>query len=306
MEVNCQAIKSVKVNDKKSNKNKYIIEKVSKNIFFTSALIAIISLLLIIGFVFYKGLTPFLFKGYSFIDFLSGKEWVPSSDKFGVAPMIVSSLFATIGALIIGVPIGVLTAIFIAEIAPKKFSKIISSSVELLAGIPSVLYGVFGLAFIVPSIQNIFNLPKGQSLLAVIIVLSIMMLPTIVSVSETAIRAVPNSYREGSLALGASKIETIFKVVIPASKSGILAAIVLGIGRALGETMAIILVAGNSPVMPSSLMDSVRPLTTNIALEMGYAFGTHQEMLFATGVVLFTFILVLNIVLNKLSSKVVD
>lgn len=306
MEVNCQALKSVKVNDKKSNKNKYIIEKVSKNIFFTSALIAIISLLLIIGFVFYKGLTPFLFKGYSFIDFLSGKEWVPSSDKFGVAPMIVSSLVATIGALIIGVPIGVLTAIFIAEIAPKKFSKIISSSVELLAGIPSVLYGVFGLAFIVPSIQNIFNLPKGQSLLAVIIVLSIMMLPTIVSVSETAIRAVPNSYREGSLALGASKIETIFKVVIPASKSGILAAIVLGIGRALGETMAIILVAGNSPVMPSSLMDSVRPLTTNIALEMGYAFGTHQEMLFATGVVLFTFILVLNIVLNKLSSKVVD
>lgn len=306
MEVNCQAIKSVKVNDKKSNKNKYIIEKVSKNIFFTSALIAIISLLLIIGFVFYKGLTPFLFKGYSFIDFLSGKEWVPSSDKFGVAPMIVSSLVATIGALIIGVPIGVLTAIFIAEIAPKKFSKIISSSVELLAGIPSVLYGVFGLAFIVPSIQNIFNLPKGQSLLAVIIVLSIMMLPTIVSVSETAIRAVPNSYREGSLALGASKIETIFKVVLPASRSGILAAIVLGIGRALGETMAIILVAGNSPVMPSSLMDSVRPLTTNIALEMGYAFGTHQEMLFATGVVLFTFILVLNIVLSKLSSKVVD
>lgn len=306
MEVNCQALKSVKVNDKKSNKNKYIIEKVSKNIFFTSALIAIISLLLIIGFVFYKGLTPFLFKGYSFMNFLSGKEWVPSSDKFGVAPMIVSSLVATIGALIIGVPIGVLTAIFIAEIAPKKFSKIISSSVELLAGIPSVLYGVFGLAFIVPSIQNIFNLPKGQSLLAVIIVLSIMMLPTIVSVSETAIRAVPNSYREGSLALGASKIETIFKVVLPASRSGILAAIVLGIGRALGETMAIILVAGNSPVMPSSLMDSVRPLTTNIALEMGYAFGTHQEMLFATGVVLFTFILVLNIVLSKLSSKVVD
>ena len=306
MEVNCQAIKSVKVNDKKSNKNKYIIEKVSKNIFFTSALIAIISLLLIIGFVFYKGLTPFLFKGYSFMNFLSGKEWVPSSDKFGVAPMIVSSLVATIGALIIGVPIGVLTAIFIAEIAPKKFSKIISSSVEWLAGIPSVLYGVFGLAFIVPSIQNIFNLPKGQSLLAVIIVLSIMMLPTIVSVSETAIRAVPNSYREGSLALGASKIETIFKVVLPASRSGILAAIVLGIGRALGETMAIILVAGNSPVMPSSLMDSVRPLTTNIALEMGYAFGTHQEMLFATGVVLFTFILILNIVLNKLSSKVVD
>ena len=154
-----------------------------------------------------------------------------------------------------------------------------------------------------PNIQNIFNLPKGQSLLAVIIVLSIMMLPTIISVSETAIRAVPKAYKEGSLALGASKIETIFKVVLPAAKSGILAAVVLGIGRALGETMAVILVAGNSPVMPSSLMDSVRPLTTNIALEMGYAFGIHQEMLFATGVVLFTFILILNLVLNKLSNK---
>ena len=228
---------------------------------------------------------------------------MPGSDKFGIATMVVASIVATVGALIIGVPIGILTAVFIAEVAPKKVAKIISPAVELLAGIPSVLYGIFGLAVIVPNIQNIFNLPKGQSLLAVIIVLSIMMLPTIISVSETAIRAVPKGYKEGSLALGASKIETIFKVVLPAAKSGILAAVVLGIGRALGETMAVILVAGNSPVMPSSLMDSVRPLTTNIALEMGYAFGTHQEMLFATGVVLFTFILILNLVLNKLSNK---
>ena len=281
------------------NKNKYILEKVSKNIFFISSLIAVLSLLLIIGFVFYKGLTPFIFKGYSFIDFFTGSDWLPGSDKFGIATMVVASIVATVGALIIGVPIG----IFIAEVAPKKVAKIISPAVELLAGIPSVLYGIFGLAVIVPNIQNIFNLPKGQSLLAVIIVLSIMMLPTIISVSETAIRAVPKAYKEGSLALGASKIETIFKVVLPAAKSGILAAVVLGIGRALGETMAVILVAGNSPVMPSSLMDSVRPLTTNIALEMGYAFGTHQEMLFATGVVLFTFILILNLVLNKLSNK---
>ena len=288
------------------NKGKYILENISKNIFMVSALISVISLLLIIGFVFYKGLTPFLFKGYSFIDFITGLEWVPSADSFGILPMVAASIIATIGALLIGVPVGILTAIFIAEVAPKKIAKIISPAVELLAGIPSVLYGIFGLSVIVPSIQNIFNLPKGQSLLAVIVVLAIMMLPTIITVSETAIRAVPKSYKEGSLALGASKIETIFKVMLPAAKSGILAAVVLGIGRALGETMAVILVAGNSPVIPSSLMDSVRPLTTNIALEMGYAFGTHQEMLFATGVVLFTFILILNIVLNKLSNKVVD
>ena len=285
------------------NKNKYIIENVSKNIFFISSLIAVLSLLLIIGFVFYKGLTPFIFKGYSFVDFFTGIDWLPSSDKFGIAPMVVASIIATIGALIIGVPVGILTAVLIAEVAPKKVAKIMSPAVELLAGIPSVLYGIFGLAVVVPSIQNIFALPKGQSLLAVIIVLSIMMLPTIISVSETAIRAVPQAYKEGSLALGASKIETIFKVILPAAKSGILAAVVLGIGRALGETMAVILVAGNSPVMPSSLMDSVRPLTTNIALEMGYAFGTHQEMLFATGVVLFTFILILNLILTKLSNK---
>lgn len=215
--------------------------------------------------------------------------------------MIIASIIATLGALLIGVPVGIFTAVFIAEVAPKKVSKIMSPLIELLAGIPSVLYGVFGLSFIVPLIQNIFNLPKGQSLLAVIIVLAIMMLPTIISVSETAIKAVPKSYKEGSLALGASKIETIFKVIIPSAKSGILAGIVLGIGRALGETMAVILVAGNSPVIPTSITDSVRPLTTNIALEMGYAFGTHQEMLFATGVVLFSFILALNLLLNKLS-----
>lgn len=285
------------------NKSKYVIEKVSKNILFISSLISVLSLLLIIGFVFYKGLTPFIFKGYSFVDFFTGTDWLPGSDKFGIAPMVVASILATIGALIIGVPVGILTAVFIAEVAPKRMAKIISPAVELLAGIPSVLYGIFGLAVIAPNIQKIFNLPKGQSLFAVIIVLSIMMLPTIISVSETAIRAVPKAYKEGSLALGASEIETIFKVVLPSAKSGILAAVVLGIGRALGETMAVILVAGNSPVMPSSLMDSVRPLTTNIALEMGYAFGTHQEMLFATGVVLFTFILILNLILNKLSNK---
>ena len=290
--------------NKKNNDKKYLIENISSKVFMISAWISVISLLLIIGFVFYKGLTPFLFKGYSFVDFLTGSDWLPSSDKFGVAPMIVASILATIGSLIIGVPIGIFTAVFLAEIAPKSVQKIISPAVELLAGIPSVLYGLFGLAFIVPNIQKLLNLPKGQSLLAVILVLAIMMLPTIISVSQTAIKSVPRAYKEGSLALGASKIETIFKVILPAAKSGILAAVVLGIGRAIGETMAVILVAGNSPVIPTSIVGSVRPLTTNIALEMGYAYGTHQEMLFATGVVLFMFILILNLVLRKLTNKV--
>ncbi|GAA0117784.1 phosphate ABC transporter permease subunit PstC [Clostridium perfringens] len=286
-----------------NNKSKYFIESLTEKIFLISASVAVISLLLIIGFVFYKGLRPFIIEGYSFWDFIFGTQWIPSANKYGILPMIVASLGATIGALLIGVPVGILTSIFIAEIAPKKIAKIMSGAVELLAGIPSVLYGVFGLAIIVPTIQEAFNLPKGQSLLAVIIVLAIMMLPTVITVSETAIRAVPNAYKEGSLALGASKTETIFKVIVPAAKSGIMTGVVLGIGRAIGETMAVILVAGNTPVIPSSIMDSVRPLTTNIALEMGYAFGTHQEMLFATGVVLFTFILILNLVLSKLSNK---
>ncbi|WP_300281583.1 phosphate ABC transporter permease subunit PstC [Peptacetobacter sp.] len=307
MSINTEIMESSKIKDKKiKNLNtKYALDRIMKYIFLVSATISIISLVVITGFVFYKGSKPFLTEGYSIISFLTGTEWVPSSKLFGIAPMIIASLLATFGSIVIGTSIGILTAIFIAEIAPKKLSSKISSAVELLAGIPSVLYGMFGLAVIVPSIQSIFNLPKGQSLLAVILVLSIMMLPTIVSVSETAIRSVDNAYKEGSYALGASKIETIFKVILPAAKSGILAAVVLGIGRALGETMAVILVAGNSPTIPTSITDSVRPLTTNIALEMGYAYGTHQEMLFATGVVLFIFILVLNIVLNKITKKAV-
>lgn len=289
-----------------SNKNKYLIESLTSKIFLLSAFISVISLLLIIGFVFYKGSIPFISKGYSFIDFLFGTEWVPSADKFGILPMILASVYATVGSLIIGVPVGILTATFIVEVSPKSLSKIISPAVELLAGIPSVLYGIFGLAFLVPNIQKVFNLPKAQSLLAVIIVLAVMMLPTIITVSETAIRAVPKSYKEASLALGASKTQTTFNIVLPAAKSGILAAVVLGVGRAIGETMAVILVAGNSPAIPSSLMDSVRPLTTNIVLEMGYAFGTHQEMLFATGIVLFIFIIILNLILSMISNKEED
>jgi phosphate transport system permease protein len=285
------------------NKRKYFLEKLSSKIFLACALLSVVSLLLIVGFVFYKGSNPFITGGYSFIDFIFGTDWVPSEDQFGIWPMIVASIYATIGALILGVPVGLFTAIFLAEIAPKKIAKIVSPAIQLLAGIPSVLYGVFGLAIIVPFLQNNLGLARGQSLIAVIIVLAIMMLPTIVTVAETAIRAVPKTYREGSLALGVSQIGTIFKVVVPAAKSGIMAAIVLGLGRALGETMAVILVAGNALIVPTSLTDSIRPLTTNIALEMGYAAGTHQEMLFATGIVLFSFILLLNFVLARITAK---
>ncbi|MBM7664243.1 phosphate transport system permease protein [Solibacillus kalamii] len=301
--MNTQNRNEVEQQISKGNKRKYFLESLSSKIFLACALLSVVSLLLIVGFVFYKGANPFVTGGYSFFGFLFGSDWVPSEDKFGIFPMIVASIYATIGALVIGVPIGLLTAIFLAEIAPKSVAKIVSPAIQLLAGIPSVLYGVFGLAIIVPFLQDNLGLARGQSLIAVILVLAIMMLPTIVTVAETAIRAVPKTYREGSLALGVSQIGTIFKVVVPAAKSGIMAAIVLGLGRALGETMAVILVAGNSLVIPTSLTDSVRPLTTNIALEMGYAAGTHQEMLFATGIVLFSFILILNFVLARITAK---
>ena len=298
-----QHTKEIEQQISKGNARKYFLEKLSSKIFLACALLSVVSLLLIVGFVFYKGANPFVTGDYSLLSFIFGSEWVPSEDKFGIFPMIVASIYATIGALVIGVPIGLFTAIFLAEIAPKRVAKIVSPAIQLLAGIPSVLYGVFGLAIIVPFLQNNLGLVRGQSLIAVILVLAIMMLPTIVTVAETAIRAVPKSYREGSLALGVSEIGTIFKVVVPAAKSGIMAAIVLGLGRALGETMAVILVAGNSLIIPTSLTDSIRPLTTNIALEMGYAAGTHQEMLFATGIVLFSFILILNFVLARLTAK---
>jgi phosphate transport system permease protein len=290
---------------KKDNRMKYKLDTISENVFMFSALLGVACLFIIIGFVFYNGLKPFVFEGYSFVDFITGTKWVPSANLFGILPMILTSAVGTFGALIVGVPIGVLTAVYIAELAPKKVASLLTPAIEVLAGIPSVLYGIFGVAVIVPAIVNILNAPKGQSLLAVIIVLSIMVLPTIISVSVTAIKSVPDIYREGSLALGATHIETIFKVVIPAAKSGIMSAVVLGLGRALGETMAIILVAGNSAIIPKSILDSVRPLTTNIALEMGYASGVHQEMLFASGVVLFAFILILNFILGRITRRVV-
>jgi phosphate transport system permease protein len=296
----------------KSNKRRDIVEYIIEKMFLLNACVAVISVTTIALFVFYKGLQPFFASNmegtYSFVDFITGVEWRPNDDLskafYGIFYMITGSLLATVGAIIIGVPIGLLTAVFISEIAPKPIRMIVKPAVELLAGIPSVIYGVFGLGVIVPKIMDISPQAQGQSLLAVIIVLAIMILPTVITISESAINSVPNAYKEGSLGLGASKMQTIFRVIIPAAKSGIMAGIVLGIGRAIGETMAVMLVAGN-PIagIPNSIWDPIRPLTTNIAMEMGYAFGMHQEMLFSTGVVLFVFIIILNLIMNRITAK---
>ncbi|MDY3917837.1 MAG: phosphate ABC transporter permease subunit PstC [Candidatus Limivivens sp.] len=287
------------------NVKRDVFEKIVEAIFLICALVGVVSVIAIIVFVFYKGLHPFFGKdAYSFWDFISGTRWAPGEDVYGIFYMIVASVLATFGAVVIGVPIGVLTAVFISELAPEGAVRIIKPAVELLAGIPSVLYGAFGLGVIVPIIKQISPKVHGQSLLAVILVLTIMVLPTIVSLSEAAIRAVPRSYREASLGLGASKMQTIFKVVVPAAKSGILSAAVLGIGRAIGETMAVMMIAGNpTQGLPTSIWSMIRPLTTNIAMEMSYSSGRQQEMLFATGVVLFFFIMIVNLTLIKLTHK---
>lgn len=279
--------------------------------FMLCACLAIITVLAIMVFIFSKGLKPFIPGNangtYSVWDFITGTVWQPSKNVFGIGYMILASAYATIGALIIGVPVGILCAVFIAEIASERVARIVQPMVELLSGIPSVLFGVFGYAVIAKMIRAISPQGIGDSLLAVILVLSIMILPTIVSLSETAIRAVPNSYREAAYGLGATRMEVIFKVVLPAAKSGILAGVVLGIGRAIGETMAVILVAGNPESgVPTSLFDRVRLITNNIVLEQGYAAGLHEEMLFATGALLFIFIMAVNIVLNRLKKKIGD
>lgn len=275
-------------------------ERIFHSLFLTSAVIGIVSLAVIAYFIIRESLPAFKEAGITGIVF--GEEWLPPA-LYGVATMIVASVVSTLGAVILGVPIGVLTAVFIAEIAPKRVADIIRPAVELLAGIPSVVYGFFGLVIIVPLIQQVFDVPAGNTILAGIIVLGVMILPTVITVSETSIRAVPAAYREGSLALGASKIYTIFKLLVPAARSGIMTAVILGIGRALGETMAIIMVMGNAPAMPQGILDSARTLTANIAIEMSYASGVHANALYATGVVLLVFIMMLNAALLYLNRE---
>lgn len=277
-------------------------EQIMGGVFFVAALASIIAVFLICLFLFVNGL-PAIGK-IGVFNFLLGKTWAPSNTpaSYGIFPMILGSIYITAGAIIVGVPVGILTSVFMAEYCPKGLYKILKPATELLAGIPSVVYGFFGLVAIVPLIRNIFG-GTGSSILAASLLLGIMILPTIIGVSESAIRAVPKSCYEGSLALGASHERSIFCAVLPAAKSGIMAGVVLGIGRAIGETMAVIMVAGNQARMPAGLLKGIRTLTANIVIEMGYAADLHREALIATGVVLFIFILIINLCFSALKRR---
>lgn len=270
---------------------KLIGEKGVKRLLLITAFSAISALLLIALFIINEGL-PFIFK-YGLKEFLFSSDWQPHLGKFGIYPMIVASLWVTLGAMLVGAPLGVAGALFLSEYVSKSIMNIIKPTIELLAAIPSVVYGFIGVMVLAPIIRDNFGGP-GLSLLAGSIILGIMILPTVISISIDSILAVPKSYREGSLALGATTWQTIHMVTIKASKSGIIASIILGMGRAIGETMAVIMVAGNSVNIPHSPLDSVRTLTANIALEMSYATGLHRQALFATGVILFIVIIILN------------
>lgn len=268
-------------------------EKVMEIVFFIAALTSIVAVLMICLFLLVNGL-PAMQK-IGFFDFLLGKSWKPSDipAQYGIFPMILGSLYITAGATLLGVPIGILTAVFMAHYCPSSIYKVLKPAVELLAGIPSVVYGFFGMIVLVPLVHNVFG-GNGKSILTASILLAIMILPTVIGISESAIKAVPGHYYEGALALGATKERSIFFAVLPAAKSGILAGVVLSIGRAIGETMAVIMVAGNQPRMPAGILKGIRTLTANIVMEMGYAAELHREALIATGVVLFVFILLIN------------
>lgn len=275
-------------------------EKGMKMVFLIAACASVLAVLLICIFLFANGLPTIAQIGP--LKFLFGQEWKPSNNKFGILPMIVASIYVTGGAILVGVPIAVLTSVFMARYCPKRIYGVLKSGIELMAGIPSIVYGFFGLVLIVPLIRDVFGGP-GASMLAAIILLGIMILPTIVGVTEAAIRGVPESYYEGSLALGATKERSIYAVMLPAAKSGILAGIVLGIGRAIGETMAVVMIAGNQPRMPKGLLKGVRTMTMNIVTDMGYATGLHRQALIATAVVLFVFILIINLSLSLLNRR---
>jgi phosphate transport system permease protein len=280
---------------------KNIKEKVMKLLFFLTALVSIAAVILICIFLFASGIPAI--KEIGVFKFLLGTSWKPANNLYGILPMIVGSFYVTAGALIIGVPIGILTAVFMARFAPRSIYAPMKAAVNLMAGIPSVVYGFFGLVVLVPFIREAFG-GRGMSVLTASVLLGLMILPTIISVSETSIRAVPESYYEGGLALGASHERSVFFTVLPAAKSGIFAGVVLGIGRAVGETMAVMMVAGNQAVIPDSMLSGVRTLTTNIVLEMGYSTDLHREALIGTAVVLFVFILIINLSLSLFKRRV--
>ena len=278
-------------------------EIIMKYVFLAAAMTTIIAVLLICIFLFANGVPAM--KEIGLMDFLTSKQWSPADvpPSFGILPMIVGSISVTMGAILFGVPIGVLTAIFLAYYCPRGLYRYIKPAVELLAGIPSVIYGFFGLVVLVPLVRDLFG-GNGNSILTASFLLGIMILPTVIGVSESALRAVPRQYYEGSIALGATQERAIFNTVLPAAKSGVAAAVVLGVGRAIGETMAVIMVAGNQVRMPVSILKGVRTMTANIVLEMGYAAELHRGALIATGVVLFLFILIINLAFSILKRKI--
>lgn len=281
---------------------KQIKEKLMKALFFLTACVSIAAVLLICIFLFTNGV-PAIQK-IGIFRFLLGIKWKPANNIYGILPMIIGSLYVTAGALLLGVPIGILTAVFMAKFCPKRIYKPMKSAINLMAGIPSVVYGFFGLVVLVPLVREMFG-GRGMGVLTASILLGLMILPTIINVSEASIRAVPASYYEGGLALGASHERSVFYAVLPAAKSGIFEGVVLGIGRAIGETMAVMMVAGNQAVIPNSILSGVRTLTTNIVLEMGYSTDLHREALIGTAVVLFVFILIINISLSLFKRRTV-
>ncbi len=275
-------------------------ESVMKGVFMAAAALSILAVALICVFLFANGLPAI--QEIGMFDFLLGQKWKPSNDIYGIFPMIIGSIYVTAGAIIIGVPLGILCAVFMACFCPKGLYKLIKPAISLLAGIPSIVYGFFGLVVLVPIMQTLAG-DSGKGVLTASILLGIMILPTIIGVAESSIRAVPGSYYEGSLGLGATHESSVFFAVLPAAKQGILAGVILGIGRAIGETMAVIMVAGNQPVVPGSPFSGVRTMTANIVMEMGYAADLHREALLGTAVVLFVFILMINLCFSMLKRR---
>lgn len=270
-------------------------------VFLLAACASIIAVILICVFMFGNGVPAMSRIG--FLDFLTGTKWKPLNDIYGILPMIVGSIYVTAGAVIVGVPVGLLCAAYMARFCPPGLHRVLKPAIDLLAGIPSIVYGFFGLVVIVPLMQDLFPGTSGKGVLTASVMLGIMILPTIISVSESAIQAVPESYYEGALALGATHERSVFFTVIPAAKSGIMAGIILGVGRAIGETLAVSMIVGNQPVIPGSITDGARTMTTNIVLEMGYASGLHREALIATAVVLFVFILIINLLFSIINDR---
>lgn len=271
-------------------------EKGMQLVFLLAAVSSILAVVMICLFLFASGIPAV--REIGILNFLAGDTWRPGNDIYGILPMILGSLYVTAGAIVIGVPVAVFTAVFLAFFCPVGLKKPFRAAIALMAGIPSVVYGFFGLTILVPFVRNVLGFQRGNTMLTASILLAVMILPTVVGVAEASLRSVPTSYYEGALALGATHAGSIFFTVLPAAKSGILTGIVLGIGRAIGETMAVIMVAGNQAVIPSSAAKGVRTLTANIVLEMGYASGLHREALIATGLVLFIFIFIINVAIQ--------